>query len=443
MINYEFPPIGGGGGNVTHYISKNLAQGGHDVCVITSRFRDLPGYERKRFQIPPNPPLQRGEAECPLQRGELEDPLRRGELEGSLQRGELGGPFSKDGTCGFEVHRVPVLRKSPNVCSVHEMFTFVVSASLYSLWLVKRFRPHIVHIFFGIPSGPVAYLLKKVYNLPYVVFLGGRDVPRPRSDPPFYRLMYGILAPAIRSIWGNAKAVVACSNGLRELALRWLNGSFALPVETQAKACYSSIKINVIPDGVDLSKFRPVEKDANPDATVKILTIGRLIPRKGFDYLIRSLPEVIKTARKDFYVEIVGDGPLRDELTCLTEQLHVADKVIFAGTVPYEQLAEKYQQADAFVLSSLAEGMPLVVLEAMASGLPIIASGVQGIEDLVEEGVNGHLFPPADHKSLGQYLAAVINDDAIRLQMGKESAKIVRKYDWANIAEQYLRIYGS
>jgi glycosyltransferase involved in cell wall biosynthesis len=375
MINYEFPPIGGGGGNVTYYISKNLAQSGHDVRVITSGFRDLPEYEK---------------------------------LD------------------GFEVYRVPVLRKSADVCGVHEMFTFVLSASIYGLRFVKKFRPDIVHVFFGIPSGPVAYLLKKVYDLPYVIFLGGRDVPRPHPDPPLYRLIYGILIPAIKIIWGNARAVVACSNGLKELALK----------------TDSSARIHVIPDGVDLSRFHPVERNVNSEK-VKILTIGRLIPRKGFDYLIRSLPEVMRTTRRDFLVEIVGDGPLRAELIRLTEQLGVTDKVIFAGTVPYERLDEKYKQADIFVLSSLAEGMPLVVLEAMASGLPIIASGVQGIEDLVKEGINGHLFPPGDYRSLSRHLATVIDNDAARPEMGKESAQIVQKYDWASIAEQYLNIYKS
>ena len=375
MINYEFPPIGGGGGNVTYYISRNLAERGHDVRVITSGFRDLPEYEK---------------------------------LD------------------GFEVHRVPVLRKSADVCGVHEMLTFVLSASFYGLRFVKKFRPDMVHVFFGIPSGPVAYLLKKVYDLPYVIFLGGRDVPRPHPDPPIYRLIYGVLIPAIKSIWGNARAVVACSNGLKELALK----------------TDSSARIHVIPDGVDLSRFHPVERDVNSEK-LRILTIGRLIPRKGFDCLIRSLPEVIKTTRRDFFVEIVGDGPLRAELTRLTEQLGVADKVIFAGTVPYERLDEKYKQADIFVLSSLAEGMPLVVLEAMASGLPIIASGVQGIEDLVKEGINGHLFPPGDYRSLSRHLAAVINNDAARPEMGKESAQIVQRYDWSSIAEQYLNIYKS
>jgi len=373
MINYEYPPIGGGGGKVTHYISKNLALMGHDVRLITSRFRDLPKCE---------------------------------ELD------------------GFEIHRVPVLRKSPDVCGVHEMLTFVISASFYSLRFVRKFRPDTVHVFFGIPSGPVAYLLKKIYNLPYVLFLGGRDVPRPHPDPPFYRLMYGILAPAIRSIWGNAKSVVACSDELREMALKTNH----------------TVRIQVIPDGVDLSRFHPVEKSANPEK-VRVLAIGRLIPRKGFDYLIKSVPDITKMARKDFCVEIVGDGPLRAELINLVERLHVADKVIFAGTVPYERLDGKYQQADVFVLSSLAEGMPLVVLEAMASGLPVVATNVQGIEDVIKEGVNGHLVPPADPRSLSQRLAGVINDDPARLQMGKESLKIIQKYDWKNITGQYLRIY--
>jgi len=373
MINYEFPPIGGGGGNVTYYLSRNLALQGHEVHIITSGFRQLPKYEK---------------------------------LE------------------GFHVHRVPVLRKNPNVCGVHEMLTYIVSASIYCLGFVKKFRPDIVHVFFGIPSGPVAYLLKKLYNLPYVLFLGGRDVPRPHPDPPFYRLIYGLLSPAIKSIWGNAKAVVACSNGLKEMALKTAD----------------NIKIHVIPDGVDLDRFHPKETQIE-NRPVKILAIGRLIPRKGFDCLIRSLPEIAKNVKNDFCVEIVGDGPLRSELTNQAEELHVSDKVFFAGSVPYEQLHENYQQADIFVLSSLAEGMPLVVLEAMASGLPIVATKVQGMDELAKVGINGFLFTPSNHQDLSRRLSELISNSSIRQQMGKESLKIVQKYDWSSITEEYLNLY--
>ncbi|MGB9597403.1 MAG: glycosyltransferase, partial [Candidatus Poribacteria bacterium] len=307
MINYEFPPIGGGGGNVTYYISKNLASFGNEVYVITSRFKDLPKHEK---------------------------------LD------------------GFDVYRVPVLRKNPNVCGIHEMFTYIISASIYGIKFIKKVRPDIVHVFFGIPSGPVAYIIKKLYDIPYILFLGGRDVPRPHPDPPFYRLIYGILMPAIKSIWGNAKSVVACSNGLRNMALKTTD----------------KIDIKVIPDGVDLDKFYPSNQGKRDK--IKILAIGRLIQRKGFDCLIKSIPHIVKNTEKDFCVEIIGDGPLRLELSNLAEKLNVSDKVIFSGTVPYDQLPEKYRQADIFVLSSYAEGMPLVVLEAMASGLPIVSTRV-------------------------------------------------------------------
>ncbi|MBC8233749.1 glycosyltransferase family 4 protein [bacterium] len=375
MLNYEFPPIGGGGGIVTHYLAKNMAQLGHDVYLVTSQFQDLPKDE------------------------------------------ELAG---------FSIHRVPVLRKRADVCKVHEMFTYVLSASLYSLKFAQKFQPDIVQVFFGIPSGPVAYLLKKLYNLPYVVFLGGRDVPRPNPDPPYYRLIYPILAPAIKSIWGNAAAVVACSDGLRELA--W---------KTDKK-----VKIEVIPDGIDLSKFHPVQREAEPNV-VRILTIARLIPRKGVQYLIQAIADVVPNTHREFEVEIVGDGPMKEELVKLAEKLQVSHKLNFVGTVPYEHLAKRYQAADIFVLSSLAEGMPLVVLEAMASGLPIVASKVQGIEDLVEVGRNGYLFTPADWQSLARHLVTVLNDGQRRSAMGQESIKLVQKYDWGNIAKAYLEIYRS
>lgn len=375
MINYEFPPIGGGGGNVTYFISKNLALRGHEVKIVTSRFRNLPKREKKDE---------------------------------------------------FEIIRVPVLRKNPNYCRFHEMLTFVVSASVYCLWFVRKFNPDIVHVFFGIPSGPVAYLLKKIYNLPYVLFLGGRDVPRIHPDPPIYRLLYGILMPAIKGIWGNSKAVVACSQGLRELALK----------------TGINVNIRVIPDGVDLKRFSPPDRSMVPK-TIKILAVGRLIPRKGFDCLIKSIPIALKLTKGDFCVEIVGDGPLWNELRQLSKQEGVDKKVIFSGSIPYEELHKKYREADVFVLTSKAEGMPLVVLEAMACGLPIISTNVQGVDELVLPGVNGFLFQPSDHNALGRHIASIVSDHRMRIEMGKQSLKIIKRFDWANITERYIDIYSS
>ena len=374
MFNHEFPPVGGGGGWVSYFLGKHFAAAGHDVHLITSQFRDCPKYEVVE---------------------------------------------------GFHVHRVRALRKSRDVCAVHEMLTYAISSSLYGLRFTKQFQPDIVQVFFGIPAGGGAYLLRKFRNVPYCVFLGGRDVPRRDPDPPYYRWLYLLLKPVIRSIWSSASMVVACSDGLRELAQ-----------ETD-----TDIKIDVIPDGLDLGRFEPVKRDAC-SAKVRILMIGRLIPRKGFQFLIRALPQMIEKAVHDFEIEIVGDGPYQQELVNLAESLSVASHIHFSGSVPYSELPRKYRDADLFILPSLAEGMPLVVLEAMGTGLPIVASRVQGIDELVVDGVNGALFDPGDVDGLAHCLIKLIDVGERRIEMGKASVERVKPYDWKNIADAYLTLYA-
>ena len=373
MFNHEFPPIGGGGGQVSYFLGKHFAAAGHEVHLITSQFRDCP-------------------------RMEVVDDIH--------------------------IHRVRALRKNPNVCAVHEMFTYAISSSIYGLRYAKKFKPDIVQVFFGIPAGGGAYLLKKYNNVPYVVFLGGRDVPRTNPDPPYYRWLYLVLKPIIRSIWDNATMVVACSDGLRDLAY-----------ETD-----SNVKIEVIPDGVNLDTFQPVQRDTNPKK-VRILSIGRLIPRKGFQFLIKALPVVIENTQCEFEIEIVGDGPFQEELIKLAENLNVISQLHFSGSIPYSDLPQKYYDADLFILPSLAEGMPLVVLEAMGTGLPIIASRVQGIEELVAENVNGALFNPGDVDELANCLIELVNDGEMRIEMGNRSTEKVVPFDWKNIADAYLTLY--
>ena len=374
MFNHEFPPIGGGGGWVSYFLGKHFAAAGHDVHLITSQFRDCPTNEIVE---------------------------------------------------GFHVHRVPALRKNPDVCAVHEMLTYAVSSSLYGLRFAKQFKPDIVQVFFGIPAGGGAYLLRKRLDVPYVVFLGGRDVPRRNPDPPYYRWLYLLLKPVIRSIWNNASVVVACSDGLRELA----------------QETAPDVKMDVIPDGLDLNRFEPASREPCPER-VRILTIGRLIPRKGFQFLIRALPKIVENAAHAFEIEIVGDGPYQKELLKLAADLDVTEHIRFAGSVPYAELPGKYRDADIFILPSLAEGMPLVVLEAMGTGLPIVASRVQGIEELVAEDVNGALFDPGDADGLARSLVKLINAGKRRVEMGEASVERVKPYDWKHVADAYLTLYA-
>lgn len=376
MFNHEFPPIGGGGGWVSYYLGKHFADSGHDVHLITSQFQDC---------------------------------AKREEVD------------------GINVHRIPALRKNPNVCAVHEMLTYAISSSIYGLKFVKQFKPDIVQVFFGIPAGGGALLLQKFRNVPYAVFLGGRDVPRPDPDPPYYRWLYLLLNPIIRAIWDNAAAVVSCSDGLRDLA----------------RATDADVKIDIIPDGFDPDSFEPIQRQPNPEV-VRCLAIGRLIPRKGFQFLIRALPQIIDKVNSQFEIEIIGDGPYEDTLVELAEELGVNTHINFAGSVKYPDLPQKYREADIFILPSLAEGMPLVVLEAMGTGLPIIASRVEGIDELVEDDLNGALFDPGDVDRLAECIIKLINEGEARIEMGKTSVNKLKqneRYNWKNIADEYLSLY--
>lgn len=369
LFNYEYPPVGGGGGWVTYFLAREYVRRGHEVLLLTSAYANLP---------------------------------RREIVE------------------GYIVERVPAIRRNPNVAQVGEMLSYAISSSWAGMRQAPQFRPDAVQVFFGIPSGFGAYLLRRCYGIPYVVFLGGRDVPRPNPDPPYYRYLYALLRPAILAIWRNAAHRVACSEGLRELA----------------RATAPDLPFCVIPDGIDLERFPP--KIYPCREKVQILGVGRLIPRKGFDVLIRAvamLPSLLP-----FEVVLVGDGPEREALTSLAKSLGVAERIQFVGSVPYDDLPARYAEADIYVLSSHAEGMPLVVLEAMASGLPILATEVQGIRELVADGVNGWRFPVNDAETLAAHLARLIQNPAEREALGRASRERVQSYAWVNIAKAYLEL---
>ena len=145
--------------------------------------------------------------------------------------------------------------------------------------------------------------------------------------------------------------------------------------------------MDVIPDGLDLERFEVVstsvtgkekQRDACPEK-VRVLTIGRLIPRKGFQFLIRALPQIVENAAYNFEIEVVGDGPYQAELLKLSEVLDVVSHIRFTGSVPYSELPQKYRDADIIILPSLAEGMPLVVLEAMGQGSRLLPAAFRAL----------------------------------------------------------------
>jgi len=226
-------------------------------------------------------------------------------------------------------------------------------------------------------------------------------------------------------IWRGAEFRTVCSEDLAKLG----------------RVADNTVDWRVIPNGVETDRFKPIERLANPK--VKLLFIGRLIPRKGFQRVVQALPKVREQATVPFEVEVVGTGAAREALDEVAEKLGVSELISYVGTVPYDQLEKSYQYADVFVLTSLSEGMPSVILEAMGCGLPIVASDVGGNNELVEEGVNGNLINGDDIDGLANKLAALVNDKGLREQMGRVSREKSLKYDWREIMAQYNELYAN
>ena len=323
----------------------------------------------------------------------------------------------KEKTGGLTVYRVPALRRRQDRSTPLEQLVFIVSASFGALRLIPHFKPHATLAFFGVPSGAAAWLIKKMNKIPYVVSLRGGDVPGFR--PYDFRVYHSLIAPFLRVIWKNAEAVVANSNGLRTLA----------------HAFDPRFEIPIIPNGIDLQAYRISERDWS---FPRLLSVGRIVHQKGLDLAMRALG-----ALKDIDWEwwIAGDGPQMGALQALAKELGISDRIVFLGWQSRDQLAQSYQKANVFLLPSRHEGMPNAMLEAMASGLPVIASCIAGNEELVVDGETGYLVPSEDIEALQAALRKILDDEALREQMGTASRRHAEEnYSWHSTAQQYASL---
>jgi len=320
----------------------------------------------------------------------------------------------KEQSENITIYRVPSIRRRQDRSNPLEQIIFILSASFWTLSLIPHFRPNATLAFFGVPSGAIAWLIKMAYQIPYVISLRGGDVPGFR--PYDFHVYHKLIAPFLRMIWGNASAVIANSNGLRHLA-HTFDSRFEIPI---------------IPNGVDLESYKTIERDWSPP---RLLSVGRIVHQKGLDLAMHALGGLKEL---NWEWRIAGDGPQLQALQSLAQELGIDDRVFFLGWQSREQIMESYKQANVFLFPSRHEGMPNAILEAMASGLPVIATCIAGNEELVIEGQTGYLVPAEDIEILQDALKKILNDSVLRQQMGDASRRRVEdNYSWESTAQQY------
>lgn len=270
----------------------------------------------------------------------------------------------------------------------------------------------VVHVHWLIPQGIVQSFFKK----PYIVTGHGGDVTS---------LNKGILRQLKIRCLRRAKHVMVVSNYLKE----------------QVQKLIPEINPTVISMGVDTSKFGKkyfVKNYFGQGDKKVVLFVGRLAEKKGVAYLIEAMRTV------DAILVIVGDGPLKKEL--FEQAKDLGDKIIFLGAKTHEELKVIYASSDVFVAPSITakdgdqEGLPTTIMEAMASGLPIVASNSGGISQLVKNRINGILCEEKNVREIAEALNVLISDKNLFEQVRERASLDIKKYDYSVISKQYNEI---
>jgi len=185
-------------------------------------------------------------------------------------------------------------------------------------------------------------------------------------------------------------------------------------------------RIVVIPCGVDTTVFSPPASGAPRDDPPVILSVARLDKVKGLDHLLQAC-SILAARRRTFRCVIAGEGPDRARLEGLIEQLGLASRVRLAGALRHEALPEVYRAATIFVLPSLSEAMPVALMEAMATGLPVIGPQVNGVPELVQPGATGLLVAPGDEAGLADHLDTLLGDADLRVRLGSGARRTIEQ----------------
>lgn len=297
--------------------------------------------------------------------------------------------------------------------------------------LLKELRPDIIH------SRNMAALESQLCSL------GLRNVKR----------VHGEHGREVNDLDGSNWKYLVFRKFMRLFIHRYIAVSKDLENWLITKVGVAANKVSQIYNGVDHSQFAP--QTVKPlallpaqwqqhDGILVAGTVGRLTPVKDQQLLLRAVAHLRESdaglVGDRLRLLVVGDGPLYPLLTQLIEQLALQDIVWLAGD--RTDVPSLLQVMDVFILPSLGEGISNTVLEAMASGLPVIASAVGGNVELVKEGCNGSLFPAGDHLALSSALAMLLNNEGERIRQGNNARqRVCQRFDWVRTVDAYMHVY--
>jgi glycosyltransferase involved in cell wall biosynthesis len=273
---------------------------------------------------------------------------------------------------------------------------------------MKTHTYDINHTHFIIPTGIISLWLKKKYNLQYIITSHGSDVPGFNTDR--FKILHKFTGPILRKVCKNAKIIISPSNYLSNLI----------------KKNIGEYNIKVIPNGVYIDKFQPKLKKKI------ILSTGRLLPRKGFQYLIKAVSD----KDVDYEVNIAGDGPMIQELKELAK--HSKTKIVLHGWMNNNSKGYKnlLESASIYVLASEKENASVALLEAMSAGCAIITTNVSGCPETVRD--VGLIIEPRSSEQIKTAIGDLIDNPKKIQKLGRLARqRLLKYYDWNNNIKKY------
>jgi colanic acid/amylovoran biosynthesis glycosyltransferase len=281
---------------------------------------------------------------------------------------------------------------------------------------VRDLRPDVIHVHYLVDAAFFAPVLQRL-DIPVVVSGYGYDVSR------FPRSLFGYGGRYLRRSFGLTSLFTAMSEDMKRDMIR---------------LGFPEAKVHVHYHGVDVQRFACDRRESADAHRLRILIVGRLVPKKGHAILLRALQLLGDSwqVERGYELRVVGDGPMRARLARMSRELSLDQHVHFTGHLQYagEAMLSEYAKADVFVLPSMRvegnkEGIPGTLLEAMAAGLPIISTFHAGIPEVMEHGTHGLLVPEADAEALARALYRLMEDATLRQRLAAAAAARATEFD--------------
>ena len=330
------------------------------------------------------------------------------------------GKFQK---IAYGAGMLPNVKKS--ILAKMQLPGFLASQISSAKKIIGKEKIGMMHAHWLVPSGLIAALLKKRYNMPLIITIHGSDLFPLKSR--FFRALQQYAVKNADLITINSKIAQ------NELVSRFPK---------------IKNKVKVISMGIDTDIFRPKNVKYKKYRNNRIIIfVGRLNEQKGVECLIMAMPDVI-SREKNAKLLIIGEGNHKKHLEKIINELKLGNFTEFLGSKNHAELADYYNLADVIVLPSVTgktgtEALGLVLIEAMACGTCVIGSSSGGIKEIIKDNVNGLIFQEKNSKELAHKIIKVLKDSKLRERLGKNGLIYARQnYKWDKISNKFLELYG-